>query len=152
MSRKASLVLVLVAVAVALIGTTAVASATGLDDTNRRLVAELSGPAIDGDEPRGSFEWRGFQTRGDRMDVRIRDVNLPDGTVLTFHSTCFDPETGIPPFERDMTLDDGEASFQLRLDKGDAVPRCERNGTVDILDGTTVVASGDWCDVRTQDC
>ena len=86
------------------------------------------------------------------MSVRIRDVNLPDGTILTFRSTCFDPDTGLPPYERDMVLDDEEARFELRLDKGDDVPRCEINGMVEILHDASVIASGEWCDEVTQDC
>lgn len=110
------------------------------------LVATLSGPAINGVTPSGRADWRGNLAcnLGLELKVEVRDVNLPDGTILTFES-CVDPNTGLFPFRHNFTLKGRAGSFQLKRADGDSVPRCDRDTGIRILNGGTTILSGVWC-------
>ncbi|HJP82737.1 MAG TPA: hypothetical protein VJ835_04455 [Fimbriimonadaceae bacterium] len=92
-----------------------------------RLTWILSGPAIDGVAPSGKAVLRQPSLPGE-LRVDIKDVNLPDGTMLSMWMGNF--------FAGTLVLDGGKARLETEL------PFQFRNGFVEFRLGDTVIMSG----------
>jgi hypothetical protein len=90
-----------------------------------KLTTTLFGPAIDGVEPEGRAVCDNVKVE---MEIRVKDVNLPDGTVLdVIHVHIYHIGT--------LTLEDGRA-------RGEFVPRanaCGRHDALHLLHGDTTI-------------
>lgn len=98
----------------------------------------LSGPAIDGKVPSGKAKWLGNPgCQPVEMEVEVKDVILPDSTVLSVDA-C---DSGIIGT---ITLEGGSGKLNLNTRSGDSVPFCDMRfgDPVTVLNGSTVVVSG----------
>jgi hypothetical protein len=106
----------------------------------------LSGPAINGKVPSGKVRWQGNAfCQPLEFQVEVKDVNLPDGTVLDVDA-C--PSGTVFNVVGSFTLRGGSGKlFLSKLDgdpSNDNVPFCDMRfgDPVKVLRGTTVVLSG----------
>lgn len=97
-----------------------------------RTKIRLTGPAINGIRPQGNAEYR-VETRRRRFKVEATNVNLPDGTVLTFKLN--DVTLGT------RTLNLGRAELELNTQDGANPPAIVVADVVTVLtaDGVEVV-------------
>jgi hypothetical protein len=106
----------------------------------------LSGPALNGKTPSGKARWQGNAfCQPVAFEVEVRDVNLPDGTVLQVDA-C--PSGTTSNIVGSIMLRGGSGKLQLSKTDGnpnnDNVPFCDMRfgGDVKVLRGTTVILSG----------
>ena len=80
--NRAGLTLAIVALAVSalVITTLRAVEADGSDST--KIEAQLSGAMLNGLVPRGEAELETFTDGSRKFEIEVRNVNLPDGTVL----------------------------------------------------------------------
>ena len=85
------------------------------------LVADLSGPAIDGVTPTGRAEWRADKNQFSKKELRVevRNVNLPDGTLVVLDACSVEDLAS-------FRISGGSGRLELRTDSGDFVPVCSR--------------------------
>jgi hypothetical protein len=111
-----------------------------------RGAGTLSGAAINGRTPSGRVEWQGNAIcQPLEFRVEVRDVNLPDGTILDVDA-C---PRGVPSnVVGSISLNGGSGRLQLsKLDgdpTNDNVPFCDMRfgDSVKVLRGSTVIVSG----------
>jgi hypothetical protein len=98
-------------VVLAVVGPLALASAPPVLAVFSVIATDLTGPAIGGEVPRGDAEvdQSALPTPG-TLDVRVKNVNLPDGTVLDIYIT----DCGAAPVGT-ITLDGGKGRVRLTL-------------------------------------
>ena len=106
----------------------------------------LSGPAIDGKVPSGKVRWQGNAfCQPLEFQVEVRNVNLPDGAVLSVDACARSSPSNIVG---SITLRGGTGRLQLsKLDgdpSNDNVPFCDmRSGdSVKVLQDTTIIVAG----------
>ena len=97
------------------------------------LFAALTGATINGVLPNG-FAQSELHSSRTEFEVRVRQVNLPNGTVLTV--SLNGATVG------QLTLDGGEGRLRLRSDRGDNVPVVTAGMTVTVKNGATTILSG----------
>ncbi len=97
------------------------------------LFAALTGATINGVLPNGFAQYELHSSRTE-FEVRVRQVNLPNGTVLTvsLNGTTVGQ----------LILDGGEGRLRLRSDRGDNVPVVTAGMTVTLKNGATTILSG----------
>jgi hypothetical protein len=106
----------------------------------------LSGPAINGKVPSGTAKWQGNAIcQPLELQVEVKDVNLPDGTVLDVDACA----RGVPSnIVGSITLRGGAGKLRLSKVDGnnnnDNVPFCDMRfgDAVKVLQGSTVIVSG----------
>ena len=98
------------------------------------IFAGLTGPTLNGVLPRGFAE---FETENSRtkLEVSVRNVNLPIGTSLT---VMVDAAT----IGNIMLRSGGEGRLELRSDNSQTVPAVIVGSTIAIKNGTSTVLSG----------
>ena len=135
-------------VVIALAGMLVLASVSAAHAIFPRLQTDLTGPAIDGVVPEGvaRLDQSGLPAEPATLDLRIRNVNLADGTVLTvFITDC--SSGGVPIPLGDLTLDGGKARGSLTLPA-----QCQTGHNSSIFlktaDGTVVLEGGSPWEVR----
>jgi hypothetical protein len=106
----------------------------------------LSGPAINGKVPSGKVRWQGNDfCQPLELEVEVKDVNLPDGTVLSVDACARNTPSNIVG---SFTLHGGAGKLLLsKLDSdtsNDNVPFCDMRfgDEVKVLQGSTVIVSG----------
>jgi hypothetical protein len=106
----------------------------------------LSGPAINGKVPSGKVRWQGNDfCQPLEMQVEVKDVNLPDGTILSVDACARSTPSNIVGSFR---LRGGAGKLLLsKLDgdtSNDSVPFCDMRfgDAVKVLQGSTVIVSG----------
>lgn len=106
----------------------------------------LRGPAINGRTPGGRVSWQGNSfCQPLQFQVEVRDVNLPDGTVLAVDACPSGSTTNIVG---NIRLSGGSGKLFLSKTDGstsnDNVPFCDMRfgGSVKVLRNGTVVVSG----------
>ena len=131
---------------VALAGMVVLVSVSAAHAVFPRLQTDLTGPAIGGVVPEGvaRLDQSSFGAEPATLDLRIRNVNLADGTVLTAFIT--DCSSGEEPLGT-LTLDGGKARGRL------SVPtHCQTGHNSSIFlktaDGTVVLEGGSPWEVR----
>lgn len=98
------------------------------DETRTKI--RLTGPAINGIRPQGNAEYRVRDDRGrSRFKVEATQVNLPDGTVLTFK------RNGVALGTRTLNL--GRAELELNSQDGATVPVIVANDLVQVFTTNT---------------
>ena len=97
------------------------------------LFAALTGATINGVLPNGFAQYELHSSRTE-FEVRVRQVNLPNGTVLTV--SLNGATVG------QINLDGGEGRLRLRSDRGDNVPVVTAGMTVTLKNGAATVLSG----------
>jgi hypothetical protein len=106
----------------------------------------LSGPAINGKVPSGKVRWQGNAfCQPLEFEVEVKDVNLPDGTMLSVDACARSTPSNIVGSFR---LRGGAGKLMLsKLDGdtgNDSVPFCDMRfgDAVKVLQGSTVIVSG----------
>ncbi len=106
----------------------------------------LTGPAINGKTPSGKASWQGTAIcQPLELQVEVKDVNLPDGTVLSVDA-C--PSGTASNMVGSITLRGGAGKLFLSKRDGDPtndnVPFCDMRfgGAIKVLQVSTVVVSG----------
>jgi hypothetical protein len=122
--------------ALALAGGLALATAAPALAIYRRLQTGLSGPALGGVVPQGDarIDQSRLPDQGATLDVRVKDVNRPDGTGLTVHLTdC------VSAPELRVTLRRGEGQLRTTLPT-----RCPigRTSSILVTEGAATRLSG----------
>jgi hypothetical protein len=142
--RRLAALLACVALASTLITLSDVPNAAA--DHCSRGEGTLSGPAIGGKVPSGRARWQGNSfCQPLQFEVEVRDVNLPDGTVLSVDA-C--PSGTASNIVGSIRLRGGAGKLFLSKLDGDAnndnVPFCDMRfgDPVKVLRGTTVILSG----------
>jgi hypothetical protein len=111
-----------------------------------RGAGTLSGPAINGKVPSGKARWQGNAfCQPLELEVEVKDVNLPDGTVLSVDACARGTPSNIVG---SISLRGGSGQLQLsKLDgstSNDKVPFCDMRfgDPVKVLRAGTVILSG----------
>jgi hypothetical protein len=106
----------------------------------------LSGPAINGKVPSGRVRWQGNSfCQPLELEVEVKDVNLPDGTILSVDACARSTPSNIVGSFR---LRGGAGKLLLsKLDgdtSNDDVPFCDMRfgDAIKVLQGSTVIVSG----------
>lgn len=106
----------------------------------------LSGPAINGKVPSGKVRWQGNDfCQPLELQVEVKDVNLPDGTILSVDACARSTPSNIVGSFR---LRGGAGKLLLSKLDGDAnndnVPFCDMRfgDPVKVLRASTVIVSG----------
>jgi len=127
--------LMLTGVAGSLVTTTPAFADRGSGRTNEeiRWRISLTGPVLNGRIPNGNSDWR---VRSARKELKIEasNVNLPDGTIVTFTHNGNVIGT--------QTLALGRAELELRSQDGFTPPTVNRGDTVAVWSGGVVIVSG----------
>ena len=95
-----------------------------------RTKIRLTGPAINGIRPQGNAEYR-VEARRRRFKVEATNVNLPDGTVLTFKLN------GVVLGTRTLNL--GRAELELNTEDGANPPVIVANDEVTVVNANGVL-------------
>jgi hypothetical protein len=142
--KRIKRLLVLVPVSLALVGLHGTPEAAA--DHCSRGEGTLTGPAINGKVPSGKARWQGNDfCQPLQFEVEVKDVNLPDGTVLDVDA-C--PSGTASNVVGRITLRGGSGKLLLsKLDgdpNNDNVPFCDMRfgGPVKVLRGSTVIVEG----------
>jgi hypothetical protein len=138
-----------VSVAFTLAGLLAVLAATPALAVFPQLQTDLTGPAIDGQVPRGTAEIHQTTFPG-TLTVRVSKVNLPDGTVLNVVLTdceAFGTPGGVVGT---LTLDGGKGRLTTVLPSEPSVCQVGHNSAIflTLADGTVVLEGGAPWEVR----
>jgi hypothetical protein len=106
----------------------------------------LSGPGINGKVPSGRVRWQGNSfCQPLELEVEVKDVNLPDGTILSVDACARSTPSNIVG---SLRLRGGAGKLLLsKLDgdtSNDNVPFCDMRfgDAVKVLQGSTVIISG----------
>lgn len=97
------------------------------------LFAALTGATINGVVPRGFAQFELHSSRTE-LEIRVRQVNLPDGTTLTI------VVNGTPAGT--ITLVGGEGRLRLRSDQGYVVPAVVAGAAIAINNGAAAIMTG----------
>lgn len=106
------------------------------------IETELTGPDIGGVTPRGEaqVDQSNLPTPG-TLEVRVKRVNLPDGTVLTVEITDCASFTGSPVVGT-ITIERGRGSLTTTLPSEPSVCQVGHNSSIFLKLGDTVVLEG----------
>jgi hypothetical protein len=131
---------------IVLIGATFSTAPNAVADHCSRGEGTLSGPAINGKVPSGRVRWQGNSfCQPLEFEVEVKDVNLPDGTILTVDA-C--PSGTASNVVGSIRLRGGSGKLLLsKLDgdpNNDNVPFCDMRfaDPVKVLRNQTVIVSG----------
>ena len=97
------------------------------------LFAALTGATVNGVLPNGFAEYEVENSRR-RLEVRVRQVNLPNGTSLNV--LVDNVSVG------QLVLDRNEGRLRLRTDNGQTVPVVVSGSTIQVSNGGTRIVSG----------
>jgi hypothetical protein len=100
---------------------------------NGDLFAGLSGPTLNGVLPNGFAQFE-FHSSRIELEVRVRQVNLPGGTMLNV--VVNNATAG------QMFISGGEGRLRLRSDDGQNVPVITAGSTIIIYNGSSAILSG----------
>lgn len=100
---------------------------------NGDLFAGLTGPTLNGVLPNGFGQYE-FHSSRVELEVRVRQVNLPGGTML---NVLVNNVTA-----GQMFVSGGEARLRLRSDNGQTVPVVTAGSTITIVNGAATILSG----------
>lgn len=136
-------------VVIALAGMLVLASVSAAHAVFPHLQTDLTGPAIDGQVPRGTAEVDQTAFPG-TLTVRVSKVNLPDGTVLSVVLTdceAFGTPGGVVGT---LTLDRGRGRLTTVLPSEPSVCQVGHNSAIFLTqaDGTVVLEGGSPWEVR----
>jgi hypothetical protein len=145
--RLVNRILILFAcLAVALTWTTFAGIRYAVADHCSRGEGTLSGPAINGKDPSGKVRWQGNAIcQPLEFEVEVKDVDLPDGTVLSVDACARGTPSNIVG---NISLQGGSGKLLLsKLDgstSNDNVPFCDMRfgDPVKVLRTSTVILSG----------
>jgi hypothetical protein len=100
---------------------------------NGDLFAGLTGPTLNGVLPNGFAQFEIHSSRIE-LEVRVRQINLPGGTMLTV--VVNNATAG------QMFVSSGEGRLRLRSDDGQNVPVVTPGSTISIVNGAATILSG----------
>jgi hypothetical protein len=100
---------------------------------NGDLFAGLSGPTLNGVLPNGFAQYE-FHSSRIELEIRVRQVNLPGGTMLNV--VVNNATVG------QMFISSGEGRLRLRSDDGHNVPIITAGSTIIIYNGSSAILSG----------
>jgi hypothetical protein len=97
------------------------------------LFAGLTGPTLNGVLPNGFAQFENHSSRVE-LEVRVRQVNLPNGTMLNV--VINNATVG------QMFVSSAEGRLRLRSDNGQNVPNVTPGMRIDIINGAATILSG----------
>ena len=101
---------------------------------NNEIYATLSGPTINGTLPRGYAQYE-VEGTDREFETRVRQINLPGGTVLTVLINNVSVGTFV-------LRADGEGRLKLETSDGQTVPTVNPGAAVVVKNGATTILSG----------
>jgi hypothetical protein len=104
-----------------------------------RLETTLHGPAIHRIRPEGNGEFRFDNSNRLRLKVEVENVDLPNGTVLTFAIEHAGTSTNVGKI---ILSDNGEAELDLDTQNGQPVPIVHSGDMVTVSNNGTTIAAG----------
>jgi hypothetical protein len=104
------------------------------------LFANLTGAPVNGVVPAGFAQYELHSSRIE-LDVRVKQINLPRGTVL---NVVID---NVTVGQIVLNNNGGVGRLRLRSDKGEAVPNVVNGSTIRIVSGNTTILSGTFSNV-----
>ena len=101
--------------------------------SNGDLFAGLTGPTLNGVLPNGFAQYE-FHSSRVELEVRVRQINLPNGTMLTV--AVNNAVAG------QMFVSSNEGRLRLRSDNGQNVPVVTPGSTITVTNGAATILSG----------